>query len=195
MKKQRLSVLTSCCALVVFGAFRLLAAVTESSTDVPKAIPDNSNVNSTLNFSVNGTITDANLTVNISHAWDADIQLSLSSPTVAAQILWRNCGSSGDNFTNTVIDDQAASLAPCTSAAGPPFAGSFKPTDGVNNAGTSPIAAPGTLAAFNGSLSGGTWTLNVADDSAVITGTLNSWSLTLDGTPPLPVELMKLEIS
>ncbi len=195
MKKQRLSVLGLGCALVAFGAFRLFAAVTESSTDVPKAIPDNSNVNSTLSFSVNGTISDANLTVNISHAWDADIQLSLSSPTVAVQVLWKNCGGSGDNLTNTVIDDQAASLAACTAAVGPPFTGSFKPTDGGSNAGTSPVAASGTMGAFNGASSGGVWTLNVADDSSIITGTLNSWSLTLDGTPPLPVELMKLEIS
>ncbi len=193
MKKQKISMLTVCCALVAFGALRLFAAVTESSTNVPLAIPDNSSVNSTLNFSVNGTISDANLTVNISHAWDADIRLSLSSPTVAAQILWQNCGGSGDNLTNTVIDDEAAGLAVC--ATGAPFTGSFKPTNGQNNTGTTPIAAPGSMSAFNGAASGGVWTLNVADDSSIITGTLNSWSLTLDGAPPLPVELMKLEIS
>jgi len=109
--------------VVVFGAAQLYAAVTESSTNVPLAIPDASSVNSTLNFSVNGTISDANLTVNISHAWDADLRLTLASPFVAAQIVWVNCGSSGDNMTNTVIDDDAAGLAACTAAAGPPFTG------------------------------------------------------------------------
>ena len=49
--------------------------------------------------------------------------------------------------------------------------------------------------AFDGSTSGGVWTLTAADDSSIITGTLNSWSLTLDGAPPLPVELMSFEIN
>ena len=48
--------------------------------------------------------------------------------------------------------------------------------------------------AFDGSSSGGVWTLTVWDDSSICTGTLNSWSLTLDGAPPLPVELVSFEI-
>jgi subtilisin-like proprotein convertase family protein len=182
-----------CAALVAFGAVQLFAAVTESSTNVPLAIPDASSVNSTLNFSVNGTITDANLTVNIAHTWMADIQISLASPTVAAQVLWQNCGQSGDNMTNTVIDNDAAGLSPCTTAA-TPFTGSFMPTFATQGATPNPVAASGSMNAFDGSMSGGTWTLNVADDSSIITGTLNAWSLTLDGAPPLPVELMNFEI-
>ena len=191
MKRQGLSILMVCCALIGFGAFRVLAVVTESSTNVPLAITDNGSINSTLTFSVNGTISDANLTVNITHTWNDDIELRLSSPSVAAQLLWQDCGGSGDNLTNTVIDDQAAGLASCTFA-GAPFTGSFQPTDGT---GAAPVAATGTMAAFNGSASGGVWTLNVVDDSSICTGTLNAWSLTLDGAPPLPVELMNLEIS
>lgn len=193
MNVRRLLVPLTCIALVGFGAVHLFAAVTESSTNVPLAIPDNSNANSTLNFSVNGMITDANLTVNISHAWNADIRLTLSSPSVANQVVWTNCGSSGDNMTNTVIDNDAPSIAGCTTA-NAPFTGSFRPTDGVNNAGTAPVAASGSMDAFDGTSSGGVWTLNVADDSAIITGTLNSWSLTLDGNAPLPVELMNFQI-
>ncbi len=191
MKNRKFSVSLLCFALVAFGALRVFAAVTESSTNVPLAIPDNGNVNSTLTFSVNGTISDANLTVNISHTWNDDIELRLSSPSIAAQLLWQDCGGSGDNLTNTVIDQQAAGLSPCTFA-GAPFTGSFQPTDGT---GAAPAAASGTMTAFNGSDSGGVWTLNVVDDSTICTGTLNAWSLTLDGTPPLPVELMTLEIS
>lgn len=188
MKNQRLSVLMVCCALVAFGTFRVFAAVTESSTNVPLAITDNGNVNSTLTFSVNGTISDANLTIDIAHTWNDDIELRLSSPSVAAQLLWQDCGGSGDNLSAT-IDDQAAGLSPCPNTG--PIAGTFRPTNGTA---ATPVAATGTLAAFNGSASGGVWTLNVTDDSSICTGTLNAWSLTLDGTPPLPVELMSLEI-
>lgn len=175
-------------ALVVAGAVQLLAAVTESSTNVPLAIPDNGNINSTLTFSVAGTITDANLTVNVSHTWNSDIVLTLTSPSIAAQVLWQNCGGSSDNMTDTVIDNDAAGLANC-GFAGAPFAGSFRPTSG-------PVAtaAPGSMNAFDTTASNGIWTLNVADDSSICTGTLNAWSLTLDGAPPLPVELMEFDV-
>ncbi|HXU33190.1 MAG TPA: proprotein convertase P-domain-containing protein [Thermoanaerobaculia bacterium] len=193
MKNRKLIVPLLALGLVAMGAVQLFAAVTESSTNVPLAIPDNGNVNSTLNFSVNGTMTDANLTVNITHTWNADLRLTLNSPTVAAQILWQNCGQSGDNLTNTVIDNDAAGLSPCTFAA-QPFTGSFQPTFATQGATPNPTAASGSMNSFDGTMSGGVWTLNVADDSSICTGTLNAWSLTLDGPPPLPVELMNFEI-
>jgi subtilisin-like proprotein convertase family protein len=170
------------------GTVPLFAAVTESSTNVPLAIPDNGNVDSTLNFSVNGTITDANLTVDIAHTWNDDIELRLTSPSVAAQLLYQDCGGSGDNFQAT-LDQDAAALSTCPTTG--PITGSILPTNGT---GAAPVAATGTLDAFNGSASGGVWTLNVADDSAICTGTLNAWSLTLDGSAPLPVELMNFEV-
>ncbi len=182
MKTRNLMLAVLALAVVAFGAAQLYAAVTIPSTNVPLAIPDLGNVNSTLNFTVNGTITDANMTVDITHTWDSDVALTLTSPSVAAQALWSNCGSSGDNLTNTVIDEDAAG-APNCAFAGAPFTGSFQ-SPGV-----------GTMNAFDGSASGGVWTLNVADDSSICTGTLNSWSLTLDGAPPLPVELMSFEIN
>lgn len=177
-----------CALLVGLGALQLYAAVTESSTNVPLAIPDAGNVNSTLNFSVNGTISDANLTVDIAHTWNDDIELRLTSPSIAAQVLWLDCGGSGDN-TAVTIDQDAAALSTCPTTG--PISGSVRPTDGTT---ATPVATSGTLDAFDGSSSGGVWTLNVTDDSTICTGTLNSWSLTLDGSPPLPVELMSFEI-
>lgn len=182
MKTRNLLLALVCFAVVAFGAAQLFAAVTESSTDVPKTIPDVSSTTSTLNFSVNGTITDANLTFDISHAWDSDVVVSLTSPSVAIQLLVQNCGGSADNYTNTTIDEDAGAMT-CAGTTGAPFTGSFQ----------SPAA--GTMDAFDGSASGGIWTLTAADDSAAIAGTLNSWSLTLDGAPPLPVELMSFDVN
>jgi subtilisin-like proprotein convertase family protein len=189
MKNKKFSVSLLCFALVAFGALRVIAAVTESSTNVPLAIPDAGNVNSTLTFSANGTISDANLTVSITHTWNDDIDLSLTSPSIAAQLLWQDCGGSGDNLSAT-IDQDAAGVSPCPNTG--PITGTFQPTNG---AGATSVLASGTMNAFDGSMSGGVWTLNVVDDSSICTGTLTAWSLTLDGTPPLPVELMTLEIS
>ncbi len=188
MKNRSVFVPLACAALVAFGAVQLFAAVTESSTNVPLAIPDNGNVNSTLNFSVNGTITDANLTVAITHTWNDDIELRLTSPSVAVQLLHQDCGGSSDN-TSITVDQDAAALNPCPSTG--TVSGTSLPTDGTA---ASPIAATGNMDMFNGSMSGGVWTLNVADDSSICTGTLDAWSLTLDGAPPLPVELMNFEI-
>ncbi len=181
MKNRSLFVPLMALALVAVGAAQLFAAVTESSTNVPVAIPDNSSTTSTLNFSVTGTITDANLQFTITHAWDSDVVVSLTSPAAPIQLLVQNCGGSADNFTNTVIDEDAGAMT-CAGGTGPPFTGSFQ----------SPAA--GTMNAFDGTASNGIWTLTVGDDSAIITGTLQSWSLTLDGPPPLPVELMNFEI-
>ncbi len=181
LKNRKLFVPLLALGLVALGAVQLFAAVTESSTNVPLAIPDGGSVNSTLNFSVAGTITDANLTFSISHAWDSDIAISLTGPGAPIQLLVQNCGGSADNFTNTTIDEDAGAF-PCAGTAGPPFTGSFQ----------SPAA--GTMNAFDSTASNGIWTLNAADDSAIITGTLTSWSLTLDGAAPLPVELMSFEV-
>jgi serine protease len=178
----------ACSVLVAFGAVQIFAAVTESSTNVPLAIPDAGAVASTLNFSVNGTITDANLTVAITHTWNDDLDVTLASPSIAAQLLLNDCAGSGDNVSAT-IDQDAGGLAPCT--AGATISGTFQPTSGT---GAGPAAATGTMNAFDGSTSGGIWTLNVTDDSAGCTGTLTAWSLTLDGAAPLPVELMSFEI-
>jgi subtilisin-like proprotein convertase family protein len=173
------------------GAARIHAAVTIPSTDVPKVIADLSSVTSTLNFTVTGTITDANLLVNIRHTWDGDVGIQLRRPGGADVVLWNgpsglgNCGGSGDNFTNTVIDDEGA--APNCTNLGPPYTGNFQgaPNGTVNAT---------TMTAFDTFSSGGVWTLTANDDVAADTGTLLGWSLTLDGAPPLPVELMKLEV-
>ncbi len=73
-------------------------------------------------------------------------------------------GGSGDNYINTVFDDEAATLITAGSA---PFTGSFRPE--------------GSLAALDGKAANGTWRLRVTDDEALIAGTLSAWSATVCG--------------
>ena len=180
-----LAVAAGLLAMAVGGA-TIHAAVTQNSGDVPKAIPDNNpaGVNSTLNFTVAGTITDANLNFSATHTFDADLEFRLTRPGGAAVLVIGDCGGSGDNFTNTVISDQGT---PPNCAAGAPFTGTFQ---GAPNG----VVNPTVMSAFNTFPSNGVWTLNVLDDSSADTGTLTAWGLTLDGAPPLPVELQKLEV-
>jgi subtilisin-like proprotein convertase family protein/subtilisin family serine protease len=118
---------------------------------------------------VSGTIQDINVTVNITHTWDEDLDVFLISPTGTRVELFTDVGSSGDNFTNTVLDDQAATLI---SAGAPPFTGTFRPE--------------GSLAALNGQNANGTWTLELTDDVASDEGVLNSWTLSIATVTPEP---------
>jgi subtilisin-like proprotein convertase family protein len=150
-------------------------------------IPDftTTGINSTLNFTVAGTVTDANLNIgNLTHTFDGDIEFRLMRPGGALILVFSDCGGTSENFVNTVISDEG--VAPAC-AAGGPFTGTFQ---GAPNG----IVNPTIMTGFDTFASNGVWTLNVSDDSAADTGTLNAWGITLDGAPPLPVELQKLEV-
>jgi subtilisin-like proprotein convertase family protein len=202
--------LTAGALAVVAGTVQLYAAVTVNSTNVPLPIPDNASTTSTLSvdtttvpggvgFPTPWNLTDVNVTFSVTHTWDDDVRVSVNSTAVATPVvLWANCGGSADNFANTTVDDAGTALNPATQChvggAPAPFTGNFQALQG-GGPGTQPPTVNATaLAAFNGTAGNGTWTLTVADDSAVCTGTLTAWSVTLDGPPPLPVELQNFEI-
>lgn len=189
MERKKLGLGLAVAVLVLgAGAAKVYAVVSIASTNVPLAIPDNGSTASTLNFTAGGaaTITDANVQFSITHTWDSDIVVSLAHPSgTLTRTVMQNCGTSGDNF-NVVIDDAGA-------AGGCAFANT--PITGTIQARTGAAAlAPTQMASFNGVTAVGAWTLTAGDDSAICTGTLNSWSLTLDGAPPLPVELMNFDV-
>jgi subtilisin family serine protease/subtilisin-like proprotein convertase family protein len=141
-----------------------------NSTNVPVAIPDNATVTSTLNVSgFAGAITDINVKLNITHTYTADLKLELVGPGGQAVTLASGVGGSGDNFFNTVFDDQAAVAITAGSA---PFSGTYRPA--------------GKLSTFNGLGANGTWTLRVTDSFTTDTGTINSWSVTISSAATEP---------
>ena len=106
---------------------------------------------------------DVNVTLNITHTYDDDLDVFLIAPDGTTTVeLFTDIGSSGDNFTNTVLDDQAATQIP-DSFSEAPFTGTYQPE--------------GTLADFNGLPVDGTWTLQITDDAGGDVGTLDSWTL------------------
>ncbi|MFI3158419.1 MAG: proprotein convertase P-domain-containing protein [Methylococcaceae bacterium] len=124
-------------------------------------IPDNGTVSSTLNISgMSGPITDLNISVNIDHNWDEDLDVYLITPTGQQIELFTDVGGQKDNFTNTVLDNEASTPIGMGSA---PFTGSYVPE--------------GDLASAYGINPNGVWTLKVTDDANIITGKLNSWTL------------------
>lgn len=130
-------------------------------TDVPRMIPDAGSTASTINVTDSHTITDVNVTVNILHPFDADLDLFLLAPGGSPSIeLSTDNGGSGANYTNTVFDDQAVASITSGSA---PFTGTFRPE--------------GNLPDVNAMPANGAWTLSVLDDASGNSGVLLSWSL------------------
>jgi subtilisin-like proprotein convertase family protein len=140
--------------------------VSGDSTDVPKSIPDSNpaGVTSTLNVGQPGVVKDVNVRLaNLTHTWDGDLRIDLQSPTGTTVSLVNRPGgisNSGDNFTNTVFDDEAA--ATIGTGNSPPYTGSFRPQ-------------ADQLSRFDGEDQQGTWTLTIADLAGNDLGTLNNW--------------------
>ena len=148
---------------VPIGTPSLGAVTTYTSVDVPKTIPDNSStgVNSTLSIGAAGTIGDVDVRLtSLTHTYDGDLIISLASPAGASITLINQRGGSGNDFVNTVLDDEAATAIANGTA---PFTGSYRPDE--------------ALSVFDAEALAGTWTLNVADIASTDTGTLNSWAL------------------
>jgi len=125
-----------------------------------------------------GNVATANITVtvNITHTYDADIDMFLTASDGSILELSTDNGGSGDNYTNTVFSDAGATNITTGTA---PFTGTYKPEGTL----TAACSSTPTVATFNaigaGSLNpNGNWTLKVCDDVGADVGTLLSWSIT-----------------
>ncbi len=135
-----------------------------SATGLPIAIsPTGINTyTSTINVGQNLVLSDVNVTINITHTWDADLDITLTSPTGTVIELTTDNGGQGDNYTNTIFDQQATTLVTAGVA---PFTGSYVPE--------------GNLSLLNGQMSGGNWILTVVDDENADGGSILGFSLNL----------------
>ncbi len=137
---------------------------TETNT-TSQPILDFDTITSVVSFADDTIIYDVNVTINLNHGWDEDLDIYLEGPDGTRVELSTDNGGSGDNYINTVFDDDASTPVSTGSA---PFTGSYQPE--------------GSLADFNGLSSLGDWTLEITDDESIIAGTLNNWSLEICNT-------------
>lgn len=134
------------------------------------AIPDN-NCDVTNQFIVTSTVmgtigVDAdidNITINITHTWDSDLDITLISPAGTELELTSDNGGSDDNYTNAVFRDGGDDVT----SAGAPFTGIFQPEGGT------------FATTFDGESVSGDWILQVCDDAGGDTGTVDSWTLNI----------------
>ncbi|WP_282069204.1 reprolysin-like metallopeptidase [Olleya namhaensis] len=116
---------------------------------------------STVNIPEDFPITDVNVTVDITHTWSADLDITLTSPNGTVVELTSDNGSSGDNYTGTIFDQEGTDGLITAGAA--PFTGSFIPE--------------GDLSTLYGEMSAGDWVLTIVDDANFDGGTFNSFDL------------------
>ncbi len=133
----------------------------------PLAIPDYNEMGVISSITVPDTdiISDVNITINIMHPFDDDIDLTLISPPQTA--LFSDIGSTGNYFIDTTLDDEADAPIPDLSSEAP-FTGSYQPEGG-------PV-----LFNLDGNPAAGDWNLKIVDDKTNDTGEFNSWSVTIE---------------
>jgi subtilisin-like proprotein convertase family protein len=137
----------------------------QSSSNVPRSIPDDSSagVTSTLNVPNPGLVKDVDVSISrITHGWVGDLSIQITGPDGTTVKLAEHPGGSdndGNNFVETVFDDEAAANIASGTA---PYTGSFRPQNDE-------------LSRFDGKQKQGTWTLRVRDLAEGDAGTIVGW--------------------
>ncbi|AMC11196.1 hypothetical protein Lupro_07975 [Lutibacter profundi] len=129
-------------------------------------IPDGAGANtagtpatSIINITDNLTISDVNITIDISHTYIQDLVISIIAPDATEIVLFdRECN--GENDILVTYDDAAAGIFDC-----------------ANSAVSATVIPTNLLSGFNGKNSVGDWTLKVVDWYDGDFGDINSWSI------------------
>ena len=155
-------------ALIIFGSGSVVFGAgtrTFMATDTPLPIPPSGTSGITTSEIVveeSCVIEDLNVTVDITHTWNADLDLSLGDAGTRVELSSDNGGSADELYLNTTFDDEADESIV---RAQTPFDGAYRPEN--------------PLAKFDGKNAQGTWTLTVLDQYEEDSGTLHAWSITV----------------
>jgi subtilisin-like proprotein convertase family protein len=129
---------------------------------VPADIPDEGQL--VIEIDVPAQIlSDVNVELQILHPYVGDLSAVVVSPAGTEVALFTNIGDGGDNFKNTIFDDEAETPLPAFA----PFEGTFQ--------------AEGSLADFDGEEAKGVWQVIITDNSKLDAGTLECCSLYIEG--------------
>jgi uncharacterized repeat protein (TIGR01451 family) len=160
LQKQSIALLKStalCALLVLLPTLGFAQTFTNSTLG---NITDNTCFDRT--FTVPAlTVSDLNVSINITHTWRGDLTLRLTSPAGTQVTFLNRNGGSADNV-NALFDDEAT----VTIA-----------SDTVSHTAQVQRIPAAALTAFDGPSISGTWTLQVCDLANADTGTFNTASL------------------
>ncbi|MDX1997872.1 MAG: IPTL-CTERM sorting domain-containing protein, partial [Thermoanaerobaculia bacterium] len=159
---------------------------TYTSTNVPQTIgPGTGLVSSTITVPGNPRIADLDVDIVLNHALMQDIDAHLRSPAGTDVGLFADIGAAatgGQTQMDVVFDDEAG-IPPAFTV----FRGTQLKPENNSTAGTASTSGAYRLSWFDGQNAGGTWTLDLRDDTAGANGgTLTAWSLRICEPPPPP---------
>jgi uncharacterized repeat protein (TIGR01451 family) len=171
-------------SVAVLPAATGLSCTTYTSTDVPQTIgPGTGLVSSTITVPGNPRIEDIDVEIQLNHALMQDIDAHLRSPAGNDNGLFTDIGAAatgGQTMMDLIFDDDAATPPAFTVLKGL----IFKPENN-STAGTASTSGAYRLSSFYGEDAGGTWTLDLRDDTTGANGgTLTGWSIKICTQPP-----------
>ncbi len=146
-------------------------------------IPDDPDVSDSFMVPNLGTITDLDVSLDVSHTWVGDLQFSLLHVDTGTQVMFidrpgrttTGFGCDGNNIDATINDEGTDGDVESTCLASvPTIQGDLVGGDPANNT---------LFTAFDGESSNGTWTLLIADNAGGDTGTLHEWCIDLTLIP------------
>ncbi len=169
------------------------AAPVVFSTGAQFAIADNAVAASSISvFGEGPYLWDVGVVTNLVHSSNAQLTVTLTSPSgTVVTLTSKNGGSNANVFNGTVWDDQANPSGQIPYASN---VGLVTDRTYVNGVLASPLAPEEALGAFTDEDPNGTWTLRISDDAAGNTGVLNGWSLTIAALPRPPSVLARLTL-
>jgi subtilisin-like proprotein convertase family protein len=116
--------------------------------------------------------------VNLTHTWNADIDMYIVAPDGTTSMLVSGQGGSDDNYTNTCFNTSASQ--PIT-AGWSPFTGTFRPMGQMGRVN-------------NGQNANGVWKLRITDTYPADAGTMISWSITFGNNPASYFSLLESDL-
>lgn len=141
----------------------------------PLAITDNSTISSTINVnSFQSTACQISMNLNITHTFNRDLLITLTSPSGrSVTVTSRNGGARDDVFAGVFLTDSKDPGSQIPYTENPNIV-----TDHIYAEGSAPDMSPEEpFSAFIGESLPGTWTLTITDQGQGDIGTLNSWTL------------------
>ena len=167
---------TNACGTTLSAARSFTTAAAFSGTEICSTnssvipIPDNdaNGVEDQITINGSATISDLDVSLNITHTWVGDLNAVLTHQETGTSVslLFRlgNGNCSGQNMDITFSDEAPVSAAnSCTDSTPALAPGSYSPDS--------------ALSIFDGEDISGTWSLKISDEAGIDTGTLNSWCL------------------
>ncbi|NJX16719.1 proprotein convertase P-domain-containing protein [Tamlana crocina] len=146
----------------VFFAQNICSSYSVTPGTTISSIGSGAQYNTVINVSDSFSISDVNVTIDISHTWNDDLDIYLISPSGTNIELSTDNGGSRDDYNNVTFDDNSPNTLPNGNS---DLSGFYRPEE--------------ALSALNGEDSNGNWTLRVIDDASGDGGTINSITLNL----------------